>query len=103
MVGRPNRLILNNFGRLIQEEGVEVHPRIPLVPGITATEDNISEIVKFLQEAGAQQVSLLPYNPMGIDKHEGISRQRPDLPNRFMTPEEEEAVYSILEQQSVNS
>jgi pyruvate formate lyase activating enzyme len=99
--GRPNHLILNNFRRLIQEEGIEVHPRIPLVPGITATEENISAIVKFLQEAGAQQVSLLPYNPMGIDKHEGIGRQPPDLPNRFMTPEEEEVAYAILGQQSV--
>jgi pyruvate formate lyase activating enzyme len=102
-VGRPNRLILNNFRHLSQEEGVEVHPRIPLVPGVTATQENISAIVEFLREVGAQQVSLLPYNPIGIDKHEGIGRQRPDLPNRFMTPKEEETAYAILEQQSVNS
>lgn len=95
-LGRPNGRILENFRRLARESTVELHPRIPLVPGLTATEENISSIVRLLRDAGARQVSLLPYNPMGLHKHRTLGRPVPDLPEQFMDPQEEKEAYEIL-------
>ncbi len=94
--GRWNDLILANFRRLIGERGVKVVPRIPLVPGITATEENLSAVGRFLLECGATCLKLLPYNPMGLDKYESIGRPRPDLPETFMSQDEEEEARRIV-------
>ncbi len=95
--GQPNDLILSNFQRLIRESGIEIQPRIPLVPGITTTEENLSALVSYLYGAGADQVLLLPYNPTGLDKYASLGMLRPDLPEAFMKPEEERKVREILE------
>jgi pyruvate formate lyase activating enzyme len=99
-VGRPNERILHNLCRLVRNARCEIVPRIPLVPGITSTDENLAAIVRFLQEAGADQVSLLPYNPMGIDKYQPLGRTVPDLPRSFMKPEDEEQAYDLLHKQS---
>ncbi|HLC17043.1 MAG TPA: glycyl-radical enzyme activating protein [Thermodesulfovibrionia bacterium] len=93
--GRSNQRILDNFKRLVKE-GVEVHARIPVVPGITATEENLSAIAGFLCKAGAKDVTLLPYNPLGFDMAEQLGRPKPDLPERFMTPSEEKAIENLV-------
>jgi pyruvate formate lyase activating enzyme len=95
-LGRSNRRILDNLQRLIQEKGVEVHPRVPLVPGITATRENLSAIIDLLCEAGARDVSLLPYNPMGIEMALCLGRQKPLLPEGFMQPDEERGIIALF-------
>jgi pyruvate formate lyase activating enzyme len=94
--GRPNTVILRNFRCLMEEGGVEVHPRIPLVPGITSTDENLSGIASFLRASGAGKVWLLPYNPMGLAKCKTLGRPTPDLPERFMKQEEERQAYEAL-------
>ncbi len=94
--GKPNQRILENLRRLLKEDGVEVHPRVPLIPGITATRENLSAIVDFLCEVGADSVSLLPYNPMGMEMAVSLGRPKPPLPERFMKPDEEREVYTMF-------
>jgi pyruvate formate lyase activating enzyme len=94
--GRPNEIILRNFERLVGEDGADVQPRIPLVPGITATKQNLSAIAGFLRACGVGKVWLLPYNAMGLAKCETLGRPTPDLPMKFMTPEEERRAYEAL-------
>ncbi|MFQ5872755.1 MAG: glycyl-radical enzyme activating protein, partial [Dehalococcoidia bacterium] len=88
-IRKTNQRIIGNLYRLLQERGVEVHPRVPLIPGITATQENLSAIVDLLCEAGASETSLLPYNPMGIEMAASLGRSRPPLPEGFMKPDEE--------------
>jgi len=94
--GRSNRRILDNFRRLISEASLEIHPRLPLVPGITATRENFSAVVDFLSRVGADSVSLLPYNPLGLEMATSIGRPVPELPKRFMRPDEEQELYSTF-------
>jgi pyruvate formate lyase activating enzyme len=94
--GKSNRRILRNLRWLMQEQGVEIHPRIPLIPGITATRENLSAIIDFLYEAGAKDISLLPYNPMGIEMAVSLGNPRPPLPERFMTPAEEKEILELF-------
>ncbi len=91
-IGRPNSLILRNFRRLIREKKVKVTPRIPLVPGITATRENLSGIARILQREGVKEAVLLPYNPMGIEKYRTIGKPPPPMKEHFMPKEEEEAL-----------
>ncbi|WNB75946.1 glycyl-radical enzyme activating protein [Methylomonas koyamae] len=66
--GHSNRAILDNLLRLTECAAVPVKVRIPLIPGITATDENLRGIAKFLREHRIKQVSALPYNPLWLDK-----------------------------------
>ncbi len=96
--GRPNGLVLENFRRLVSDAGVEVHPRIPLVPGITATRENLSAVAGFLCKAGVPAVSLLPYNPAAVEMAPSLGRPAPNLPGKFMRPKEEQNIYAMFSQ-----
>lgn len=66
--GVSNRTILENLKRL-SAEGAAVLPRIPLIPGITDTDDNLAAVIGFLSDLeGIKGVSLLPYNKIAEDK-----------------------------------
>ncbi|MFC1516689.1 glycyl-radical enzyme activating protein [Thermodesulfobacteriota bacterium] len=96
ITGKSNARILDNFQRFIKLQRVEVLPRTPIIPGITDTKKNLTAIVDFLCDAGAEKMSLLPYNPMWIDTALNIGRPKPSLPESFMKPDEEKAVYLML-------
>ena len=57
--------ILRNFVRLCEETSVEVVPRTPLIPGITATEENLEAIRRFVAGRRCRPLVELPYNPTG--------------------------------------
>jgi len=68
--GVTNKLIIENLVKLC-EMGNKVIPRIPLVPGITDTPENLRAIIDYLSGIkNINQVSLLPYNKLGEDKFE---------------------------------
>ncbi len=66
--GRSNVSILENFSRLLENTNIPVVPRIPLIPDITATEENLRGIAAFLERHGVKSCSLMPYNPLWNDK-----------------------------------
>ncbi len=94
--GRSNRKILANLRRLLKEAQVQVHPRIPLIPGMTATFENLSAIAGLLNEAGADDIALLPYNPMGVGMAVSLGRTRPSLPETFMSPAAEREIRQMF-------
>jgi pyruvate formate lyase activating enzyme len=95
-IGRSNRKIINNLLRLLKARPDIIHPRVPLIPGITATRKNLYEIAQLLVHSGAERVSLLPYNPMGIPKYESLGLRMPDLPGSFMNRDEEAGIYRLF-------
>lgn len=48
--------------------GVRVHPRIPLITGITATDQSLTAASCLLRGLGVRRVQLLPQNPLWRDK-----------------------------------
>jgi pyruvate formate lyase activating enzyme len=95
-VGVGNERILANLRKILREKDVLVHPRIPLIPEITATRENLSSIVEFLCEAGARNVSLIPYNPLGIQMFQRLGKSRPPLPDHFMTGAQESDIMNVF-------
>jgi pyruvate formate lyase activating enzyme len=77
LCGQPNDIILENFRRLHRrhlEGGIEVLPRVPLIPGFTATDENLAAIARFLGGAGARKIGLLQNNPLWFEKNEMLGR-----------------------------
>jgi pyruvate formate lyase activating enzyme len=75
--GVSNTLILANFEALLERcatLGKELLPRVPLVPGITATDENLKAIAGFLNRCGAKRVALMQYNPLWLDKSRKLGR-----------------------------
>jgi pyruvate formate lyase activating enzyme len=66
--GVSNELVLKNLS-LLAKKGSKVHVRVPLIPGITDSAENLDAIVEFTGKLpGVNHVSLLPYNRFGEDK-----------------------------------
>ncbi len=86
ITGMDNEIILENLERLLSlHPDKRVVARIPVIPGYTATGENLSAISKWLKETGAKYVSLLPYHPFGLSKAENIGRRvDASLPTRAM-------------------
>lgn len=81
--GRPNARILGNFLRLLalsRAGGPALLPRLPLIPGITATAANLAAWADFLRAQQVTRVALLPYNPLWPAKAAALGRPIPDAP-----------------------
>ncbi len=77
LCGQPNNVILDNFSKLHRafwDGGIPVLPRVPLIPGRTATDENLTAIAAFLREQGARRVALLQNNPLWFEKNEMLGR-----------------------------
>lgn len=69
--GVPNDVIKQNLRWLMDESGKNYVIRIPLIPGITDTDENLAAIGEF---AGDAPVELLPYNALAGAKYASVGR-----------------------------
>ena len=72
-VGVSNGQVLDNARRLAgrKPDGC-VQVRVPLIPGITDTDENLRAVFAFMREAGLTRAALLPYNPSSAAKYEWL-------------------------------
>ena len=61
---------LENLSRQTRQIAI----RLPLIPGYTDDEDNVSEIYHFIQRLGLKQIHLLPYNASSEAKYAWLGR-----------------------------
>ncbi len=72
--GAGNRLILENILQLSQA-GAAIWVRIPVIPGVNDTEDNMARAAQFLRPLkGVRLVELLTFHRLGGGKYESIGR-----------------------------
>ena len=70
LTGKFNDVILRNV-RLIAQKGVPMIIRIPLIPSINDSEENLIETARFISHLDKSlHVDLLPYHCYGIRKYE---------------------------------
>lgn len=74
--GYDNKVILDNFTRLLTAK-VSVIPRVPLIPDITAVQENLISIAEYLGKYSCRNYSLLPFNSGGISKWERLGKEIP--------------------------
>jgi pyruvate formate lyase activating enzyme len=94
--GRGNSRIKNNIERLLAQKSVEVLVRIPLVPDITATPDNLEAIASWLAARDVESVALMPYNPLWIAKTKALGKSPTGARETWMTADERQAVKQIF-------
>ena len=72
--GVSNRQIISNLSWLSQLDK-EIFIRIPVVMGITSTEENLFQIIRFLDgiRNSVSRVDLLPYHRIGKSKYEKLN------------------------------
>jgi pyruvate formate lyase activating enzyme len=70
---------LSNLVSLLKQDKVTIIPRIPLVPHITATPENITSIAHFLKSANCTACELLSYNSGGIAKRHSLGKAVPEI------------------------
>ena len=66
--GVGNEQILENY-KLLVKSGKEFITRIPLIPTVNDTEENIRETAIFMSNLGVNKIELLPYNKMAGSKY----------------------------------
>ncbi len=66
--------------------GADVEVRIPLVPGITDTDDNLRGIFAFMKDAGLPRAAVLPFNASASAKYEWLGAPF-DIDGPTQTPE----------------
>ena len=71
--GVGNETILENL-RWLMGTDKEVLFRVPIIPGITDTDENLASIADFI---GNRPVELLPYNDMAGAKYSSVGREYP--------------------------
>ncbi len=70
--GMDNRLILENI-RKLSERGANITVRVPVVPGVNDTAEEIGAIAQFAAGlAGVHRIDLLPFHKLAISKHEAL-------------------------------
>jgi pyruvate formate lyase activating enzyme len=65
--GKGNTLILENFTKL-SERGNHVQARMPVIPGINDSAENVVATAGFLRERGHRTIHCLPFHRFGLSK-----------------------------------
>ncbi len=99
ITGTDNHLILENLSWILQNITVPITVRTPLIPGYTATKDNIAAIARFIAQHNPNAVyELLNYNELAPAKYEmtGLLYE-PGERRRFTETEMEEFRHTARE------
>ncbi|MHA1200052.1 MAG: glycyl-radical enzyme activating protein, partial [Candidatus Heimdallarchaeaceae archaeon] len=85
--GVSNKLILENLQKL-NEITKKIIIRVPIIPKITDTEENLTQISDIIKNLNSiQRVDILPYNKMGEEKYRRLNREY--RTNEIVPPTEE--------------
>lgn len=95
--GHDNQRILTNLERLLATAPERIEVRVPLVPDVTATRENLEAVARRLRELGVRRAALLPYNPLGRDMAARLGRAAPAISPHFMTQAELADAIAIFE------
>lgn len=102
IIGAGNRQILDNY-RFLLRQGADILVRTPLIPGFTASEDNIRGIARFIHslDPGARY-ELLNFNPLCRSKYAALEQEYP-VSGGVFPQEEMHRFYAILEQEGIEN
>jgi len=75
-VGADNGLILENIRKVDQtNESLEIIVRIPLIPGVNDSDDNLSATAEFCKSLKKlREIELLPYHRLGLETYRNLDR-----------------------------
>lgn len=94
--GCGNEQILDNIKKLLQlVRPNQITITYPVIPGYTDKEDNVSSMIRFMQETGIKRVELHPYRKRREEKY-----KKHDLPLVVIEPVRRDDLIAIEQQLS---
>lgn len=110
LTGQSNQRILENLKRM-NEWGMEIQVRTPIVPGYNNTKENLLKTAEYLTTlSNVTKYELLPYHQLGISKYQALARSYPlsdvvpptdeqmfelqELANKVLKPYGKECIYN---------
>ena len=72
--GGSNKDILANF-KTLAKSGTDYIVRVPLIPTVTDTVENITDICRIMKENNATYAELMPYNTMAGSKYAMVGKE----------------------------
>lgn len=96
-----NDLIVENLKWAI-DNGIEVLPRIPVIPDFNNSLEDAEGLAKLLVEVGAKKVQLLPFHQFGEKKYELLNRNYKYKNKKALYPEDLEEYQKIFEDKGLN-
>ena len=101
-LGADNRAILENFEHLLARDA-DVLVRTPLIPGYTATDENLRAIARYLRRVAPHTPwELLNFNPLCRGKYAALEQDYP-VSGGSLTQAELQRFYDILEQGGITN
>ncbi|MCJ7541874.1 MAG: hypothetical protein MUO88_19675 [Desulfobacterales bacterium] len=64
--------------RLYRTGGIEILPRLPLIPGYTDTKTNLEAICNYLVRHQVNKIRIMPYHPLWQGKNRKIGVEIPN-------------------------
>jgi len=78
--GVSNKMILQNIQILVNRHK-QIIIRIPIIPGITDTNENLEKIIEFLRDFPAiKEINLLPYHNIAAEKYKRLIMEHHSFP-----------------------
>lgn len=96
-----NDLIVENLKWAI-DNGIEVLPRIPVIPDFNDSLEDAEGLAKLLIEVGAKKVQLLPFHQFGEKKYELLNRNYKYKNKKALYPEDLEEYQKIFLDKGLN-
>lgn len=100
--GVHNELIKKNLTWAVSQ-GIEVLPRIPVIPGFNAELEDAKEIAQYLLDIGLNRIQLLPFHQMGERKYELLNREYALKNVKALYPEDLKEYQSIFVEAGVQA
>ena len=73
LTGVNNDVILENTAR-VATQGVPMIIRVPLIPGLNDSDENINQLGQFMKTCGLLGVDLLPYHRFSLSKYQALGK-----------------------------
>lgn len=74
VIGINLELVLDNFRQLV-DQGTNVIPRLPLIPGYTLDLINTDRVINFLRPFKLSEIHLLPFHQYGANKYQTLGME----------------------------
>ena len=75
LTGLSNETILSNLKK-IDQLGIPIEIRMPMIPGLNDSEENLSAVAQFLSDMkNVKRVKLLPYHRLGEGKYDRLDME----------------------------
>ena len=98
-----NKLILENFKKLMDSNKTKVWVRIPVIPGFNEMDTFYINLAEFLHDSIVEKVSLLGYHEWGETKYDALGKVYPLNGTEVCSKDRLESIKGYLEKHGIKA